>query len=147
MSAKRLKGRYTATDDFSYELVGEVRYLDPSNGELYNNLNSTHRANSGFREVGPGLWVNGEWVFVVDSDADAPPQHTPTEQPMPTGYVISSANGVPTVLHRTQKSAEAEALRLAHGNTGKEFTVFPVYYGKAVAKAHAPKPVAQLEKL
>lgn len=32
MSAKRLKGRYTATDDFSSVMVGVVRYLDPATG-------------------------------------------------------------------------------------------------------------------
>lgn len=66
---------------------------------------------------------------------------------MLVGYVIRSANGAPTVLHCNQGIAEAEALRLARGNTGVEFTVFPVYYGKAVSKAHTPKPVVQLEKL
>lgn len=149
MSAKQLllKGRYTNTDGFSGDMVGEVRYLDPRNGRLYSDPDGTRRANSGFRCNGGGTWVSGTWAFVVDSDADAPSQYIPTEQPVLVGYVISSANGAPTVLHRTQKIAEAEALRLAQGNTGVEFTVFPVYCGKAVAKAHTPKPVAKLEKL
>lgn len=35
MSAKLLKGRYTATDRQYTHLVGAVRYLDPLNGALY----------------------------------------------------------------------------------------------------------------
>lgn len=147
MSAKLLKGRYTATDSWNTSMVGAVRYLDPRDGTVYSDEDGRRQANSGFRAVDASRWVNGTWTFVVDPDAATPYQYIPTEQPMLVGYVISSANGAPTVLHRTQKIAEAEAMRLAQGNTGFEFTVFPVYCGKAVAKAHTPKPVAKLEKL
>lgn len=147
MSAKLLKGRYTATDSWNGNLVGEVRYLDPRDGTMYSDEDGERRANSGFRAAGDGRWVSGTWAFVVDSDAATPSQYIPAEQPVLVGYVISSANGAPTVLHSTQKIAEAEALRLAQGNTGVEFTVYPVYRTKAVSKAYTPKPVAKLEKL
>lgn len=147
MSAKLLKGRYTNTDGFSGDMVGAIRYLNPINGTLYSDPDGTRRANSGFRCHSGDTWVSGTWAFVVDPDAAALSQYIPTEQPVLVGYVISSTKGAPTVLHRTQKIAEAEALRLAQGNTGIEFTVFPVYCGKAVSKAHTPKPVAKLEVL
>lgn len=140
MSAKLLKGRYTTADGFSGDTVDAVRYLNPSNGLLYIDPNGTHGTNSGFRATGNGRWANGTWEFMTN-EVIAESSKTIL------GYVVASERGAPTVLHRTQKIAEAEALRLAQGNTGFEFTVFPVYCGKAVAKAHTPKPVAKLEKL
>lgn len=139
MSAKLLKGRYTATDRQYTDLVGAVRYLNPLNGTLYEDPASEIYANSGFIPLGCGKWVNGTCEFTADEVAE--------DAVEVLGYVVVSANGKPTVLHRTQKIADAEALQLAKGNTGVEFTVFPVYCGKAVAKAHAPKPVAKLERL
>ena len=141
MSAKPhlLKGRYTSTDSFAGELMGEVRYLNPINGELYGDPEGTRRSNSGFRCVGDSKWVSGVWEFTA---GEAAAQAAPI-----LGYVVSSSNGAPTVLHRTQEIAEAEALRLAQGNTGVEFTVHPAHAAAPVAKACAPKPVAKLEKL
>jgi len=139
MSAKLLKGHYTAAACNSGDLVGAVRYLNPNTGELYEDDSGEIYANSGFRAAGNGRWTNGMSEFVTDEVAVEPADTL--------GFVIASSNGAPNVLHRTQKIAEAEALRLAQGNTGVEFTVFPVYCGKAVSKAHTPKPVAKLEKL
>lgn len=140
MSAKRnlLKGRYTSIEGFNDDQMGAVRYLDPSYGTLYFDSEGVHRANSGFRCVGNNRWVSGAWEFTTYGVVEAPEV---------LGYVVVSSKGKPTVLHRTQSIAETEALRLAQGNTGVEFTVFPVYCGNAVSKAHTPKPVAKLERL
>lgn len=142
MSDKLLKGRYTATDGDNTHLVGEVRYLNPLTGELYEDADRKIYANIGFKPGSrTGVWVDGDgFEFTIDEVAVESAKAI-------LGYVVASARGAPTVLHRTQKIAEAEALRLARGNTGFEFTVFPVYCGEAVAKAHTPKPVAKLEKL
>lgn len=134
-----LKGCYTGTGCHSETFLGAVRYLNTRTGELYEDADGKIYANSGFRAAGEGRWTNGVWVFTADKVAEP-------GAPI-LGYAVSSSNGAPTVLHRTQKIAEAEALRLAQGNTGVEFTVFPVYCGAAVAKAHTPKPVAKLERL
>lgn len=145
MSAKLLKGRYTSTASQDSGFVGEVRYLDPRGGTLYSDEEGKCHANSGFRAVGDGRWVSGTWEFALEVPTADDVDVESTKAIL--GYVVSSSKGAPTVLHRTQEIAETEALRLAQGNTGTEFTVFPVYCGKAVSKAHTPKPVAKLEKL
>lgn len=136
---ERIKGRYSKVPHGI--LLNAIRYLDPSAGRVFEYPTEGFAEGSGFKPGNRvGVWVGSEgFEFTADEVAEAP-------APV-LGYVVSSSNGAPTVLHRTQKIAEAEALRLAQGNTGVEFTVFPVHCGKAVAKAHTPKPVAKLEKL
>lgn len=139
---QRIKGRYTKS--LYGAMNGIVRYLDPVSGCIFKDATGGSLRCGGFKPGSrTGVWTDGEdFEFTADEVAD----EVAVESAI-LGYVISSANGAPTVLHRTQEIAEAEALRLAKGNTGVEFTVFPVYCGKAVAKAHTPKPVAKLEKL
>lgn len=63
------------------------------------------------------------------------------------GYVVKGPDGPSTAIHQTREIAEAEAKRLATGNTGKQFNVHPVIREAAVSRAHTPKPAVTLEKL
>lgn len=118
--------------------VGEVRYLDPSTGLLYEDAECALQANSGFTHLGKGVWSSGRWEFTEDA-----PHAT---KPEPYGYLVCSPNGPANALHPTREEAEKEALRLAKGNVAVEFTVVPVYLGDPVAKAYTPKPAPTLER-
>ena len=131
---KLTPGRYTKGP-----YVGEVRYLDPSVGVLYEDAEGAQRANSGFTSLGDGRWACPGWEFTEDAP--------PTASPEPYGYLVCSPNGPATVLHLTAAEAEAEAMRLAKANVGIEFTITPVHLSTPVAKAYAPKPAATLERL
>lgn len=130
---KLIPGRYTKGP-----YVGEVRYLDPSTGVLYEDAEGKQPANSGFMPLGGGLWARRGWEFTEDAPH--------TVKPGPYGYLIRSKNGPAKVLHPTRKEAEQEALRLAKGNVAVEFAVVPVYLGDPVAKAYTPKPATTLER-
>lgn len=130
---KLIPGRYTKGP-----YVGEVRYLNPSEGTLYEDAEGKRRANSGFKPLGDGLWACPGWAFTEDAPHIAPPE--------PYGYLVCSLNGPAKYLHPTRKAAEKEALRLSKGNIAIEFTVVPVYLGAPVAKAYTPKPVPTLER-
>lgn len=131
---KLIPGRYTKGP-----YVGEVRYLDPSVGVLYEDAEGKQQANSGFTPLGAGRWGGGfDWEFIEGAP--------PTVGPEPYGYLVCSPNGPSKVLHPTREEAEQEALRLAKGNVAIEFAVVPVYLGARVAKAYTPKPVAKLER-
>lgn len=76
----------------------------------------------------------------------------PSESRLPTprptiGYVVKGPDGPSTAIHQTREIAEAEAKRLAVGNTGKQFTVHPITREAAVSRAHTPKPTVVLEKI
>lgn len=131
---KLIPGRYTKGP-----LAGEVRYLDPTNGRLYNDAAGVEHANSGFTRRGRGVWSD---YFCFEFTEDT--LHT---KPEPYGYLVCSPNWPAKVLHRTREGAEKEALRLAKGNVAVEFTVVPVYPGDPVAKAYTPKPKPTLERL
>ena len=67
----------------------------------------------------------------------------PSESRLPTprptiGYVVKGPDGPSTAIHQTREIAEAEAQRLAAGNTGKQFTVHPITREAAVSRAHTP---------
>lgn len=132
---KLIPGRYTKGP-----YVGDVRYLDPSDGRLYEDADGAQGANSGFRHLGGGVWgASGGWVFTEDA--------AHTTKPEPYGYLVCSPNGPSKVLHPTSTEAEQEAMRLAKGNVAVEFTVVPVHLGDPVAKAYTPKPATTLERL
>ena len=118
--------------------MGEVRYLDPSVGVLYEDAEGEQRANSGFMPLGDGLWACPGWEFTEGAPSPASPE--------PYGYLICSRNGPAKVLHPTREEAEQEAVRLAKGNVAVEFTVVPVHLGAPVAKAYTPKPATTLER-
>ena len=130
---KLIPGRYTKGP-----YVGEVRYLDPSVGVLYEDAEGEQQANSGFQPIGAGTWAYPGWEFT---------EGTPHAiKPEPYGYLVRSPNGPSTVLHPTREGAEEEALRLAKANVAVEFTVVPVHLGAPVAKAYTPKPATTLER-
>ena len=131
---KLIPGRYTKGP-----YVGEVRYLDPSVGALYEDAEGEQRANSGFMPLGDGRWACPGWEFAEDAPR--------TVEQEPYGYLVCSPNGPAKVLHPTRKGAEREAIRLAKGNVAVEFTVVPVHLGTPVAKAYTPKPKPTLERL
>lgn len=131
---KLIPGRYTKGP-----YVGDVRYLDPSVGVLYEDAEGKRRANSGFMPLGDGRWAGLNWEFIEGTP--------PTVEPGPYGYLICSKNGPAKVLHLTAAEAEAEAMRLASANVGVEFTITPVHLGTPVAKAYTPKPKPTLERL
>lgn len=132
---KLIPGRYTAG-----ERTGEVRYLDPSTGRLYEDAEGAVSANSGFTHEGGGVWTaTYGWAFAEDA-----PHAT---KPEPYGYLVCSLNGPAKVLHPTREEAEQEAMRLVRGYIAVEFTVVPVYLGDPVAKAYTPKPAPTLERL
>ena len=131
---KRIPGRYTKGP-----FVGEVRYLDPDNGRIYNDAWGEAHASYGFMPCGDGVWVDGcGWKFTEDT--------AHATKPEPYGYLVCSPNGPAKVLHPTREEAEKEALRLAKWNVAVEFTVVPVYLGDRVAKAYTPKPATTLER-
>ena len=131
---KLIPGRYTAGP-----FVGEVRYLDSTNGRLYNDAEGVEHANSGFTLRGHGVWSDDHgWEFTEDAPHLAKPE--------PYGYLVCSPNGPAKVLHPTREGAEQEALRLVRGYIAVEFTVVPVYLGDPVAKAYTPKPAPTLER-
>lgn len=130
---KLIPGRYTKGP-----YVGVVRYLDPSEGTLYEDVEGLHRANTGFMPMGNGLWGCPGWGFAEDKRQPV--------KPAPYGYLVYSKNGPAKVLHLTREEAEQEAMRLAKGNIAVEFTVIVVHLGATVAKAYTPKPVATLER-
>ena len=130
---KLIPGRYTKGP-----YVGEVRYLDPSVGILYEDAEGEQQANSGFTHSGRGVWVSFGWAFTEDAPR--------TVAPEPHGYLICSKNGPAKVLHLTAAEAEAEAMRLAKANVGIEFIITPVHLGTPVAKAYTPKPAPTLER-
>lgn len=130
---KLIPGRYTKGP-----YVGEVRYLNPSEGTLYEDAEGLYRSNSGFMPLGDGLWGCPGWAFTEDAPHPAKPE--------PYGYLVCSLNGSAKYLHPTREAAEKEALRLSKGNIAIEFTVVPVYLGAPVAKAYTPKPVPTLER-
>lgn len=131
---KLIPGRYTKGP-----YVGDVRYLDPSVGALYEDAEGTRRANSGFMPMVDGRWACPGWEFAEDT--------TPTVKPEPYGYLICSKNGPAKVLHLTAAEAEAEAMRLSKVNIGVEFIITPIRLGAPVAKAYTPKPAPKLERL
>lgn len=131
---KLIPGRYTKGP-----YVGEVRYLDPSDGFLYEDASGARRANSGFYPRGGGVWLTRSGCEFTE-DAQRP------VAPEPYGYLISSPNGPGKVLHLTAAGAEVEAMRLAKANIGMEFIITPVHLATPVAKAYTPKPVATLER-
>lgn len=131
---KLIPGRYTKGP-----YVGDVRYLDPSVGVLYEDAEGKQRANSGFMPLGDGRWACPGWAFSEDVPR--------TVEPEPCGYLICSKNGPAKVLHLAAAEAEAEAMRLAKANVGVEFTITPVHLGTPVAKAYTPKPKPTLERL
>ena len=130
---KLIPGRYTKGP-----YVGEVRYLDPDTGVLYEDAEGEQRANSGFTHSGGGVWACPGWGFTEDKRQPV--------KPAPYGYLVRSPNGPSTVLHPTREGAEQEALRLAKANVAVEFTVVPVHLGDPVAKAYTPKPATTLER-
>ena len=132
---KLIPGRYTKGP-----YVGEVRYLDPSTGRLYEDAGGAVMANSGFTHEGGGVWAaHYGWEFTEDAELH------PTA-PEPYGYLVCSPNGPAKVLHLTAAEAEAEAMRLAKANVGIEFIITPVHLGTPVAKAYTPKPAPTLER-
>ena len=132
---KLIPGRYTKAP-----YVGEVRYLDPSVGALYEDAEGEQQANSGFMPLLGGRWVRPGWEFTEDAELH------PTAEPEPYGYLVCSPNGPAKVLHLTAAEAEAEAMRLAKANIGVEFIITPVHLATPVAKAYTPKPAATLER-
>lgn len=132
--SKLIPGRYTKGP-----FVGAVRYLDPSDGRLYEDAGGERLANSGFKPLGGGVWSDYSCYGFVEDRSHA-------IKPGPYGYLVCSCNGPPKVLHPTREEAEQEALRLAKGNVAVEFTVVPVYLGDPVAKAYTPKPATTLER-
>lgn len=131
---KLIPGRYTKGG-----FVGEVRYLNPATGTLYEDACGELRANSGFTHSGGGVWsATFGWEFAEDMP------HAIKQEPY--GYLVCSRNGPAKVLHPTREEAEKEAMRLAKGNVAIEFTVVPVYPGAPVAKAYTPKPATTLER-
>lgn len=119
--------------------VGEVRYLNPINGRIYNDAEGKQPANSGFRPLGDGRWACPGWEFTEDAQRPVAPE--------PYGYLIGSLNGPGKVLHLTAAEAEVEAMRLAKANIGMEFIITPVHLATPVAKAYTPKPKPTLERL
>ena len=109
---KLTPGRYTKGP-----YVGEVRYLDPSVGILYEDAEGEQRANSGVTPSGGGVWASCGWEFTEDAPR--------TVEQEPYGYLVCSPNGPAQLLARTQLEAEAEAMRLAKANVGVEFTITP----------------------
>ena len=131
---KLIPGRYTKGP-----YVGEVRYLDPSVGVLYEDAEGEQRANSNFTHSGGGVWASCGWEFTEDKRQPV--------KPAPYGYLICSPNGPAKVLHLTAAEAEAEAMRLARANIGMEFIITPVHLATPVAKVYTPKPKPTLERL
>lgn len=91
-----------------------------------------------------GKRENGDVIMAsAPSQGGCPPMPSPVR-----GYAVQAeAGSAPTVIHRTQELAEAEALRLAAGNIGTRFYVHSVFTGHAKSVASVPKPTATLEKL
>lgn len=134
---KLIPGRYTKGP---FELVGEVRYLDPDTGVLYEDGAGGMRVNSGFTHSGGGVWSAAiGWEFAEDKRQPV--------KPAPCGYLVCSPNGPFKGLHPTREEAEQRAVRLAKSNVAVEFTVVPVHLGAPVAKAYTPKPKPTLERL
>ena len=131
---KLIPGRYTKGP-----YVGEVRYLDPNVGALYEDAEGKQRANSGFMPLLGGRWACPGWEFTEDAQRPVAPE--------PYGYLVCSQNGPSKVLHPTREGAEQEVVRLAKSNVAVEFTVVPVHLGAPVAKAYTPKPKPTLERL
>lgn len=130
---KLIPGRYTKGP-----FVGEVRYLDPSVGVLYEDAEGKQWANSVFMPLGDGRWARWGWEFTEDALRPVAPE--------PYGYLVCPPNGPSKVLYPTREEAEQEAVRLAKGNVAVEFTVVPVHRGAPVAKAYTPKPATTLER-
>ena len=131
---KLIPGRYTKGP-----YVGEVRYLDPSVGVLYEDAEGKQQANSGFMPLLGGRWACPGWEFTEDAQRPVAPE--------PYGYLVCSPNGPARVLHLTVAEAEAEAMRLARANIGMEFIITPVHLATPVAKVYTPKPKPTLERL
>lgn len=131
---KLIPGRYTKGP-----YVGEVRYLDPSVGVLYEDAEGKQQANSNFTHLGGGMWASGVCEFTEDKRQPVKPE--------PYGYLICTPNGPGKVLHLTAAEAEVEAMRLAKANIGMEFIITPVHLATPVAKVYTPKPKPTLERL
>lgn len=57
-STQRIRGRYTRDTDVNGTLAGDVRWLDPADGCLYDNLTDMSSVNSGMTPRVDGTWAN-----------------------------------------------------------------------------------------